>query len=316
MEKKDSNSSLIHKCRDEIKKVIKGKEDVIEKVLGAIIAGGHILLEDIPGVGKTTLAMGIARIMSLDYKRIQFTPDVLPGDINGFSMYNAKSREFEYKPGAVFSNLFLADEINRTSPKTQSALLEVMEEGQVTVDGVSRKLPEPFLVIATQNPLGSAGTQRLPESQMDRFIVCLSLGYPDHENAISILKENAYGALETLEMVVTTEEVLKMQKDTENIYVHDSLFDYIVTITEETRKPENFLLGLSPRGSIALLKMSKAAAYLSNRDYLIPEDIHRMLYDVCCHRLLPCSRKKSMGLGTGEVLESILNAIPVPRTGV
>ena len=241
--------------KEEIKKAVKGKDRAIDKVLATILAGGHVLLEDIPGVGKTTLAMAIAKTMSLSYKRVQFTPDVLPSDIVGFSMYNQGTGSFEYQQGAVHCNLFLADEINRTSPKTQSALLEVMEEGNVTVDGVTRQLPVPFTVIATENPLGSSGTQMLPESQLDRFMVCISMGYPDHEAAINILKENSGKPLSLLQEAITVEQLMELKKQTNDMYVHDLLYEYIVTLVEATRTSPLFSTGASPRGSIALLRM-------------------------------------------------------------
>ena len=226
--------------KQEVNKVIKGKADVVEKVLAAIIAGGHILMEDIPGVGKTTLATTFARSMSMNYKRVQFTPDVLPSDILGFSMYNAATKEFEYREGAVFCNLFLADEINRTSPKTQSALLEVMEEGTATVDGVTRKLPDPFVVIATENPYGSSGTQMLPESQLDRFMVCLSMGYPSHEDAVAILKGNASKPVDHVTEIMSVEELIALRSKTNELYVHDEIYDYIVSIVEATRTMDIF----------------------------------------------------------------------------
>ena len=256
----DIKEGTMQRVKAEIKRAVKGKDQVIEKVLAAMLAGGHILLEDIPGVGKTTLAMAIAKSMSLQYKRVQFTPDVLPSDIVGFSMYNQDSKTFEYQQGAVCCNLFLADEINRTSPKTQSALLEVMEEGNVTVDGVTRQLPDPFVVIATENPLGSSGTQMLPESQLDRFMVCLSMGYPNHEAAVNILKDNAHKPISTLQNVLTVEEFVELRKRTNDMYVHDSIYEYIVTLVEGTRTNPLFSMGASPRGSIALLRMAKAMA--------------------------------------------------------
>lgn len=207
----NQNTAKLQEALNEVKTVIKGKDEIIKKTLATILAGGHILLEDIPGVGKTTLAMAISKVISLDYRRMQFTPDVLPSDIVGFSMYNNKTNEFEYKEGAILCNLFLADEINRTSPKTQSSLLEVMEEKQVTVDGVTRKVPEPFTVIATQNPLGSSGTQKLPESQLDRFMVCLSLGYPDTQDAVEILKNHKNEPLKQLKTILEKEDVVALR---------------------------------------------------------------------------------------------------------
>ena len=257
----DGMSQKLEQVQAEVNKVIKGKEDVVKKVLAAVIAGGHILMEDIPGVGKTTLATTFAKSMSMHYKRVQFTPDVLPSDILGFSMYNSATKDFEYREGAVFTNLFLADEINRTSPKTQSALLEVMEEKTATVDGVTRPLPDPFVVIATENPYGSSGTQMLPESQLDRFMVCLSMGYPSHADAVAILKGNAGKPLSKVQEVISMEEVLALRAMTNDLYVKDEIYEYIVNLVEATRTMEIFSMGASPRGTIALLRMAKAGKY-------------------------------------------------------
>ena len=297
----------MQQVKNEIKKAVKGKDEVIEKVLAAMLAGGHILLEDIPGVGKTTLAMAIAKSMSLSYKRVQFTPDVLPSDIVGFSMYNQDSKTFEYQQGAVYCNLFLADEINRTSPKTQSALLEVMEEGNVTVDGVTRPLPNPFIVIATENPLGSSGTQMLPESQLDRFMVCLTMGYPEHEAAVDILKENAKKPISTLENVITIEEFVELRQKTNDMYVHDSIYEYIVTLVEGTRTSSLFSAGASPRGSIALLRMAKAMAVLNDRDYVTPEDIRNVFVDVLGHRVKLSTKARAEGKNITDALNEILS---------
>lgn len=300
--------------KDEIKKAVKGKDQVVDKVLATMLAGGHILLEDIPGVGKTTLAMAIARSMSLSYKRVQFTPDVLPSDIVGFSMYNQDTKTFEYQQGAVYCNLFLADEINRTSPKTQSALLEVMEEGNVTVDGVTRPLPDPFTVIATENPLGSSGTQMLPESQLDRFMVCLSIGYPEHDAAIEILRENAKKPLSLLQEAITVEEFMELRKQTNDMYVHDSIYDYIVTLVEKTRTDPLFSMGASPRGSIALLRMTKAMAVLDGRDYVTPEDIRDVFVDVLGHRVKLSTKARAEGKDIPAALNELFNGVKVPRT--
>lgn len=304
----------MQQVKQEIKKAVKGKDPVIDKVLATMLAGGHILLEDIPGVGKTTLAMAIARSMSLSYKRVQFTPDVLPSDIVGFSMYNQDTKQFEYRQGAVCCNLFLADEINRTSPKTQSALLEVMEEGNVTVDGETHPLPEPFTVIATENPLGSSGTQMLPESQLDRFMVCLSLGYPDHEAATEILKENAKKPIDSLNQVITVERFMELRKKTNDMYVHDSIYDYIVTLVEETRTNPLFSMGASPRGSIALLRMAKAMAVLNDRDYVTPEDIRSVLVDVLGHRVKLSTKARAEGKNVKAALDDLFASVKVPRT--
>lgn len=302
-----------YEIEKEIKKVIQGKDEVIRLTLAAILAGGHVLLEDIPGVGKTTLAMAFAKTLSLSYKRMQFTPDVLPSDLVGYNLYDKATSTFRFQEGCVYTNLFLADEINRTSPKTQSALLEVMEEGQATVEGVSRKLPNPFFVIATQNPLGSSGTQRLPESQLDRFMICLSMGYPDTENAIRILKGNSYSKISEVCPVVTEAELLSMQKQVSEIHVDESLYEYIVELTEITRNPEFFTLGLSPRGSIALLKMAKAFAFINGRNFLLPEDIHDVFHSIAGHRVKLSAKAKASGQELHDLLSSVLNQANVPK---
>lgn len=306
--------SKIEEIQAEINQVVKGKEDVVRKVLAAMLAEGHVLLEDIPGVGKTTLAMTIARSMSMDYKRTQFTPDVLPSDILGFSMYNSQTKEFEYKSGSIFCNLFLADEINRTSPKTQSALLEVMEEGNVTVDGVTRQLPAPFTVIATENPIGSAGTQMLPESQLDRFMVCLSMGYPSHEDAVEILKGNASRPLSHVKAVISREEFADLQKQVNDLFVHEMIYGYITTLVEKTRESEFISLGASPRGSIALLRMSKAIAFMRGSEFVSPEDVEAVFTDTLGHRVKINTKAKAAGLDTNAVLKKIFNSVEAPRT--
>ena len=297
----------------EVNKVIKGKNEVVTKVLAAVIAGGHILMEDIPGVGKTTLATTFAKSMSLDYKRVQFTPDVLPSDILGFSMYNSATKEFEYKPGSVFCNLFLADEINRTSPKTQSALLEVMEEGTATVDGVTRKLPDPFIVIATENPYGSSGTQMLPESQLDRFMVCLSMGYPAHSDAVEILKGNAMKPLESVMQIISVEELVELRKRTNELYVHDEIYEYIVNIVEATRVMDIFSMGASPRGTIAILKMAKAMAVINGRDYVVAQDVQNVVKDTLGHRIKLSARAKAQGISTEQAIYMLLQNVMAPR---
>ena len=299
--------------QQEVNKVIKGKEDVVKKVLAAMIAGGHILMEDIPGVGKTTLAMTFAKSMSLDYKRVQFTPDVLPSDILGFSMYNSATKEFEYKAGSVFCNLFLADEINRTSPKTQSALLEVMEEGTATVDGVTRKLPEPFIVIATENPYGSSGTQMLPESQLDRFRVCLSMGYPSHADAVQILKGNAAKPLNNVQEIMNIDELVELRRMSNDLYVKDEIYEYIVNIVESTRKLDIFSMGASPRGTIALLRMAKAMAVVDGRDYVTALDVQSVVKDTLGHRVKLSARGKAQGLDMVHAMYNVLGQVTAPR---
>ena len=310
----DGMSQKLEQVQAEVNKVIKGKEDVVKKVLAAVIAGGHILMEDIPGVGKTTLATTFAKSMSMHYKRVQFTPDVLPSDILGFSMYNSATKEFEYREGAVFTNLFLADEINRTSPKTQSALLEVMEEKTATVDGVTRPLPDPFVVIATENPYGSSGTQMLPESQLDRFMVCLSMGYPSHADAVAILKGNAGKPLSKVQEVISMEEVLALRAMTNDLYVKDEIYEYIVNLVEATRTMEIFSMGASPRGTIALLRMAKAMAVMYGREYVTPEDIRRVFADVLGHRVKLSTKARAEGKDIKQALEELFQGVKVPRT--
>ncbi|MBR1700866.1 MAG: MoxR family ATPase [Lachnospiraceae bacterium] len=293
----------------EVNKVVKGKERVIRKVLGAVLAGGHVLLEDIPGVGKTTLAMALGKSMELAYKRMQFTPDVLPSDIVGFTMYNSKTQEFEYKPGAIFCNLFLADELNRTSSKTQSALLEVMEEAKVTVDGVSYALPKPFTVIATENPFGSSGTQMLPESQLDRFLICLNMGYPSHEAAVDILRGSAGLGLDQVQSVITTERLLELKRQAETLHVEDNILEYITNLTEETRRDPRIALGASPRGSIALLKMARAMALMRGGDYVIPEDVLSVINDVWRHRIHLNAKARAEGMDVEQVILDITERI-------
>lgn len=272
----------------EIKKAVLGKDECIAKCVAAILAGGHILLNDIPGVGKTTLAVALARAMSLQSGRVQFTPDVMPADIVGFSVYKKESDRLEYQPGSIMCNIFLADELNRTSPKTQSALLEVMEEGQVTVDGVSRPVPEPFVVIATQNPFGSAGTQLMPESQLDRFMICMTMGYPAPAEELAILRgEHKEQAVQPQ---ITAAELLTLKAAAEAVYVKDEVYDYAVRLAQRTRNHEALALGLSPRGTLCLIAMAKALAFLRQREFVAPQDVADIAVDVMGHRLVPKSR--------------------------
>lgn len=297
-----------------VNSVIKGKEHVVEEVLAAIIAGGHVLMEDIPGVGKTTLAMTFARALSLDYKRTQFTPDVLPSDILGFSMYNSATKEFEYRAGAVFCNLFLADEINRTSPKTQSALLEVMEEGTATVDGVTRPLPDPFTVIATENPYGSSGTQMLPESQLDRFMICVSMGYPEHADAVAILKGNALNPVSHVTPAMDLEELKAIRKECNELFIRDEIYEYIVDIVEETRRNNLFSMGASPRGTIAILKMAKAMAIIDNRDFVTAEDVQKVVRTTLGHRVKLGQRSRAEGINMDKAIRILLETVRAPRS--
>lgn len=305
-------SAVTDKIKNSIKLVIHGKDEVIDMVLCAILARGHILLEDIPGVGKTTLVTALAKTMSLDYKRIQFTPDVLPSDLNGFTMYDKNTGAFSFREGAVFTNLFLADEINRTSPKTQSALLEVMEEQNVTVDGVTYKLPNPFFVIATQNPVGASGTQKLPESQLDRFMIRLTMGYPDHDSAIDILRGDSHEIVGELKPVIAKEEMLYIQDQVASVTVSDPILNYIVQLTEITRNNDMYSLGLSPRASIALMKMSRAKAYIDDRDYVVPEDVKAVYFSIANHRVVLSTKAKATGYNLEMALGKSFESVKMP----
>ncbi len=302
------------KIEAEIGKVIIGKEDVIHKVLMAILANGHVLLDDVPGVGKTSLAVALGKTLGLEYNRIQCTPDVLPSDIVGFSVFNRESDSFTYMPGIINNtNLLLADEINRTSSRTQAALLEAMEEHQVTVDGITHALPDPFIVIATENQVGAAGTQMLPHAQMDRFLVRLTVGYPDKDSEIDIVRgrqtEDPYAGLKK---IVTTASVKTMQRATLMVTIKDSLVGYIVDLCEASRVSPSTELGISPRGSIAVSHMAKASALLQGRDYVNEEDIRDVFCDVCSHRIILNQRERAAGTQTREVLEQILSSVKAP----
>lgn len=296
---------------NEVKKAVIGKDDCIAKAVAAILAGGHILLNDIPGVGKTTLAMALSSSMSLEQNRVQFTPDVLPSDLTGFSMYQKDSGAFVYQPGSVMCNLLLADEINRTSPKTQSALLEVMEEQKVTVDGITHEVPSPFIVIATQNPFGSAGTWMLPEAQLDRFMVCLKLGYPDMEEEINILK--GMQRKEEVQAVVSKEELLSMQRAADNVFVHEEMYQYVGNLADKTRNHPMIDLGLSPRGTINILQMAKSVAFLRQRSYVVPEDVEDVFSAVCAHRIILSTKARVAHMGAEEVLAEVLRQTPAPK---
>lgn len=296
---------------DEISKVVIGKEKVIKLLVVSITAGGHILLEDIPGVGKTTLALALSKTLGLDYNRVQFTPDVMPSDIIGFNMYNQKSHSFEYVEGAAVCNLFLADEINRTSSKTQSALLELMEEGRYTVEGVTRELPKPFVTIATQNPFGSAGTQRLPQSQIERFMVRMSMGYPDTDAEIEILKGAKSDKLSVLNNIMTSSVLLEYQKMAEECFVKDNIYRYIVDIVNETRNNQYIAIGISPRGSIAILKMAKANAVFNDRDYVVQQDIIDIISETASHRIELSAEGRAKGLTEKQVIDSIIKKVKI-----
>ena len=303
---------------EEVNKAVIGKEECVTKVMAAILAGGHVLIEDIPGVGKTTMAMAFSKCMGLDRNRVQFTPDVLPADIVGFSLYDKITGKFTYQPGAVMCNLFLADEINRTSPKTQSALLEVMEEGTVTVDQITRKVPDPFIVIATENPYGSAGTQMLPESQLDRFMICISMGYPDIQTEIDIVKGNQKGnPVEQIRPIIGKQMLIEMCSEVEDIYIHDAIYDYIGRLIGATREHPMVRMGISPRGTIALAKVTKAMAYLSGRDYCIPQDVAEIFPNVAVHRIFVNAKARAVQITSRDVIKEVLakTAKPSVRKG-
>ena len=304
----------IRTLQEQLGKIIKGKKEVTDKIIMAILARGHVLLEDVPGVGKTTTALALSKLMGMEFQRIQFTPDVVPSDVTGFTMYNKETGKFEYRPGAVMCNFLLADEINRTSSKTQAALLEVMEEGKVTVDGETHVVPQPFVVLATENPVGSSGTQMLPESQLDRFMVSLSMGYPDHASLIDILRDRQdINPQEKAETVIQREELLNLQDQVQKVYMDDRILSYVADLAEATRDHELITLGLSPRGTLALCRMSKAAAFVEGRDYVVPEDIKKVFGDVAGHRMVLESRARYEDKTSREILDEILDTVPVPK---
>ena len=298
----------------QVRRAVVGKDEVLARVLLAILAGGHILLEDIPGVGKTTMALAFSKALGLDYNRVQFTPDVMPSDITGFTLYNKEAGRMEYQPGAVLCNLFLADELNRATSRTQSALLEAMEEGQVTVDGVSHPVPRPFLVIATQNPAGASGTQPLPDSQMDRFMVRLSLGYPAPADEMDMVRRRQEGnPLDSVEQVVDREGLLALREKAGAVYLSDEVLDYIVRLVGATREHPMILQGASPRATLALAAMAKAAALVRGRDYVNPEDVELVFPDVVPHRLLLSPRAE--GDKSFDPAAELLARVSAPRIG-
>ncbi len=297
----------------EIESVIVGKNENVEKILMAILAQGHVLMEDVPGVGKTTTALTFAKVLGLDTRRVQFTSDTVPSDVIGYSVYDKKEDSFVYKPGAIMTNLLLADEINRTSSKTQSALLEAMEEHRVTVDGRTYELPTPFVVLATQNPTGSAGTTLLPSSQLDRFLIRLSMGYPDHKSQINILRDrHSENPLDRVMPVVTKDELLSLVQETRNVEANDRIFDYITTLAEATRTHPMVELGVSPRGALALCRMAKAHAFLAGRDFVVPEDVASVFPDVCAHRLILSAKARMMEEKAENILAEILKSVDMP----
>ena len=299
---------------NQVRTVVVGKDAVLLWVLAAILAKGHILLEDIPGVGKTTMALAFSKVLDLQYSRVQFTPDVLPSDVTGYSVLDQASGTMTYQPGAVLTNLFLADELNRATSRTQSALLEAMEEGQVTVDGTSHPLPQPFVVIATQNPTGAAGTQLLPDSQMDRFMVKLSLGYPSPKDEVTmVLNRQSGNPLQNLSALMRREDLVAIQNAVEETYINDAVVQYIVDLIVATRNHEDLLRGASPRATLAVTAMAKAVARLRGRDYVVPGDVREVFCHTVAHRLILSPRAESQNKTAEQVLRQILDSIAAPK---
>lgn len=295
-----------------VETVIRGKRDAVEAVIVALICGGHVLVEDVPGVGKTRLVVALAKSINASFGRVQFTPDVLPSDITGFSMFNPKTREFEYRPGVIMNEFLLGDEINRTSPKTQSSLLEAMEERQVTIDGVTYPLPELFMVMATQNPIENTSTSPLPEAQLDRFLMKISIGYPDKRDELGILYDNLR-APDELRAVASVQDILTLRKQLNNINISRPIGAYIVSLVAATREHERVQLGASVRGTLALAQIAKANALLDNREYVIPDDIHRWLNAVLSHRITLKRGAAQHRITIEQVLEEIRRNLEVPR---
>jgi len=314
MEKGNQSSSAVLRVMKNVANAIVGKDAVILRVFLAMLARGHILLEDIPGVGKTTLAVAFSKALSFKYSRIQFTPDILPSDITGFSVFDKDTGSMTYTPGAVICNLFLADELNRATSRTQSALLEAMEEGQVTVDGITYPIEQPFIVIATQNPVGAAGTQLLPDSQMDRFMVRLSLGYPSPDDELSLLRrKQGNNLLDSVETVLSSQQLEGMRAEVDKVHVDQTILNYIVLLIGETRRHRDLLIGGSPRASLALVAISKAMAYVQGRDYVVPKDITPLVIDTLAHRLILRPGAENENITTAKILEGIMRTIHEPR---
>ena len=312
--KNNAVTDYAQQIMNQVRRVVVGKDNVLLWVLAAILAKGHILLEDVPGVGKTTMALSFSKVLNLEYSRVQFTPDVLPSDVTGYSIPDQRTGEMVYQKGAVICNLFLADELNRATSRTQSALLEAMEEGQVTVDGISHRLPQPFVVIATQNPTGAAGTQLLPDSQMDRFTVRLSLGYPSPRDEIAMVLNRQEGnPLHMLSALMTRENLVAMQDEVENTYIKDSVVKYIVDLIVATRNNEDILRGASPRATLAVTSMAKAVAQLRGRDYVLPGDVREVFTWTVAHRLILSPKAEGQGKTAEQILAEIIGQVPAPR---
>lgn len=307
------NASVMQRIVENMEKVMVGQGTAARLMVVCLAAGGHVLIEDVPGIGKTTMANALAKSIGVSFNRIQFTPDILPSDITGFSMYNPKTSEFEYRKGGIMSNIILADEINRTSPKTQASMLEVMEEKQVTVDGVAYSVPEPFMVIATQNPVEYMGTYPLPEAQLDRFLMKVSMGYPDRDKEVDIIyrfQEN--NPLDTLSAVASGEQIIELRNQVRKIHVERDIGDYIVEIVQGTRRKEHVLLGCSPRASIYLMRASQALALYMNRDYVIPDDVKSLVFPVLAHRIVLRQEARIRKITVESVLSDIVSSARVP----
>ena len=305
--------SVTDKLCANVEKVIVGKHDAVQKTMLALLVQGHVLIEDVPGVGKTILARTFARSIGCNFKRIQFTPDMLPSDVTGVSVFNQKEREFEFREGPLFAQIVLADEINRATPKTQSALLEAMEERQVTVDGTTYKMPNPFLVMATQNPIEYEGTFPLPEAQLDRFVLRVRLGYVAPMQEVEILNaQQHHHPLDDLQQIISQSELVQLQEAVKSVYVDDSIKAYIVAIVGATRNHPNVYLGASPRGSLAIFKMAQARAAMNGRDFVIPDDVKALAEPALAHRLIISPAARMKNVNAEDVIEEILHAIPVP----
>lgn len=307
-------TAVAQKILGQVRTVVVGKDPVLLWVLAAILARGHILLEDIPGVGKTTMALAFSRVLDLEYGRVQFTPDVLPSDITGYTVMEPGTGRMQYRPGAVLTNLFLADELNRATSRTQAALLEAMEEGQVTVDGVSHSLPRPFVVIATQNPTGAAGTQLLPDSQMDRFMVRLSLGYPAPKDEIAmVLNRQERNPMQALQPLMTRENLVALQDMVARTYLSDGVVGYIVSLVGATRNHADIARGASPRATLAVTAMAKAVAQLRGRDYVIPGDVQEVFTATIAHRLILSPAAEGKNRTAEDILQELLDEVPAPK---
>lgn len=309
--------TLANRIIHNVEQVIMGKHDVVELTLLALLCQGHILIEDVPGTGKTILARAVARSIGCTFRRIQFTPDMLPSDVTGVSVFNQKTREFEFRPGPVFAQIVLSDEINRATPKTQSALLEAMDERQVTVDGTTYPMDQPFLVLATQNPIEYEGTFPLPEAQLDRFMLRINMGYPDKQSEIAILGAQQYAhPITALEQVISQEELLRAQEAVKQVYADDSIKEYIVNLTTATRNHPDVYLGVSPRGSLALYRTSQALAAVRQRDYIIPDDVKYLSQPTMAHRLIISPAARIKNIDPKEVIEEILSSVQVPAARI